>query len=308
MARATDQDHQLARTATQAWLWLLIFGGAIALFTFIGLVIGWRELTAGILHLFEICRTLLRLPPHASPAVSLIVSGIAVLSALLAAVSCAHEIARTYALGHSLSRRALPPDDRVAVLARNAGLPRPVVVVADEARYAMTVGLLRPRVFLSAALATLLEPDELEAVLRHEGHHVRQRDPLRLLIGRATRRALFFVPVVPDLWERYLAAAELAADGAAVEVQGRAPLARALLKLFSVEARPAPLVPGLNSLADLRIAYLLEPGDGAALPPVRGVRVLASALILLLAFGLVPLQTPPSFLDVFAHAGLTCTL
>lgn len=309
MMPSTDQTQQLSRAATQAWLWLLIFGGAMGLFTLLGLVIGWGELTSGILHLFQICRTLLHLPATISPAISVVASGMAVLSAILAAGTCVHEAARTVALGRTLSRRAVPSGGTFAGLARSLGLQDQLLVVVDgDARYAVTVGLIRPRVFISTALVGLLEPDELEAVLRHEAHHLRQRDPLRHLLGRAARRALFFAPMVSNLWDRYLTAAELAADGAAIEAQGRLPLARALLKLFAAERGPARLVPGADSLADLRIASLIEPGAVAPLPRVRRLRVAVSMLILLLALGLAPLQTPPSFLDVFAHAGLTCAL
>ena len=280
----------------------------MALFTLLGLVIGWRELTSGVLHLFQICRTLLHLPATVSPAVSLVASGIAVVSAVLAAGTCVHEAARTVALRRTLSRRAIPSSETLAALARSLGLQNRLVVVGDNIRYAVTAGLIRPRVFISTALVGLLEPDELEAVLRHEAHHLRHRDPLRHLLGRAARRALFFAPIVPNLWDRYLAAAELAADGAAIEAHGRLPLARALLKLFTAERDHARLVPGADSLADLRIASLLEPGAVASLPRVQHLRVIMSVLILLLALGLAPLQTPPSFLDVFAHAGLSCAL
>ncbi len=96
---------------------------------------------------------------------------------------------------------------------------------------AFCAGLLRPRVYLSATARDRLSKAELRAVLAHEGHHVRRRDPLRLLAARILAEALFFVPALHRLERRYAELAELAADEAAVRVAGSAALASALLKL-----------------------------------------------------------------------------
>jgi len=96
---------------------------------------------------------------------------------------------------------------------------------------AFCAGPLRPRVFLSAAARDRLSPAELRAVLAHEGHHVRRRDPLRLLVARILSDALFFIPALRRLERRYAELAELAADEAAVRAAGSAALASALLKL-----------------------------------------------------------------------------
>lgn len=96
---------------------------------------------------------------------------------------------------------------------------------------AFCAGLLRPRVFLSAAARDRLCDTELRAVLAHEDHHVRRRDPLRLFAARVLADALFFVPALSRLERRYAELAELAADEAAVRAAGSAALASALLKL-----------------------------------------------------------------------------
>lgn len=63
---------------------------------------------------------------------------------------------------------------------------------------AATIGILRPRVFVSSVLRKQLSAEELAVVLRHEEAHVRRRDPLRRVLARlgcvlhlpATRRQL----------------------------------------------------------------------------------------------------------------------
>ena len=62
-------------------------------------------------------------------------------------------------------------------------------------------------VYVSQRTVELLTEAELEAVLAHEHHHRRVRDPLRVAGGRILSEALFFVPVLRKLCERY---AELA--------------------------------------------------------------------------------------------------
>ena len=68
-------------------------------------------------------------------------------------------------------------------------------------------------------------------MLEHEDHHLRVRDPLRFACGRILSQALFFVPVLRPLGDRYGELAELQADDAAVRASAgqKAPLASALL-------------------------------------------------------------------------------
>ena len=54
-----------------------------------------------------------------------------------------------------------------------------------------------------------LSDAELRAVLAHEQHHGALRDPLRLAVGRVLCQALFFLPVLRPLHDRYADVAEL---------------------------------------------------------------------------------------------------
>jgi hypothetical protein len=106
-----------------------------------------------------------------------------------------------------------------------------VVVVRDRKLHAFCAGYLRPRVFISTGTQHTLAAAELDAVLAHEAHHRLRRDPLRIAAARALCEALFFLPVLRRLTERYCALAELSADAAAVARSGGdpAPLASAML-------------------------------------------------------------------------------
>jgi hypothetical protein len=104
-------------------------------------------------------------------------------------------------------------------------------VFQDERPLAFCAGLLRPRVYVSTAAVSTLDEPALHAVVLHERHHARRRDPLRLATGRILARALFFMPGLRELTRRQQALAELSADESAINAspENRSALARAML-------------------------------------------------------------------------------
>jgi Zn-dependent protease with chaperone function len=115
-----------------------------------------------------------------------------------------------------------------------AGRPRPVggALIIDDARpRAFCAGLFRPRVYVSSGAVGLLDASALRAVLEHERHHARRRDPLRLACGRFIIGALLFVPGRKELERRQRALTELSADESAIGAahDGGPALARAML-------------------------------------------------------------------------------
>jgi hypothetical protein len=132
-------------------------------------------------------------------------------------------------------------------------------VVDSDAPTAFCAGYLRPHIYLSRGALAQLDPDELRAVVAHERHHARRHDPLRLLVARALAAALPFIPLLRRISERYEALGELAADEAAVrDLEGRGPLASALLKFGEAEPQSAPVV----AIAPERVDHLI--GDREA--------------------------------------------
>jgi Zn-dependent protease with chaperone function len=103
-------------------------------------------------------------------------------------------------------------------------------ILEDDRPQAFCAGLLRPRVYVSTGALKLLDEHSLAAVLAHERHHARNRDPLRLACGRAFATGMLFVPPVRRLVQRQEALAEIGADDAArAEGIERADLASAML-------------------------------------------------------------------------------
>lgn len=154
-----------------------------------------------------------------------------------------------------------------------------VKVIAGSRPEAFCAGYLRPSVYVSQGALKLLSTPELKAVLAHEHHHRLRRDPLRFAVGRILSQAVFFLPVLRSLRDRYADLAEVNADRAAVRASaGRhSPLASALL------AFDASAPPGASGISPERIDSLL--GQVARWrPPVwlTGVSVAAVSVLSLL--------------------------
>jgi len=113
-------------------------------------------------------------------------------------------------------------------------------LIEDPEPCAFCAGYLRPRIYVSTGTLDLLPAVELRAVVAHEKHHAQRRDPLRLLVARVLADALFFLPALRRMSDRYTALSELAADQAAVKAScGRTALASALLRFGEHGAQPA---------------------------------------------------------------------
>lgn len=127
-------------------------------------------------------------------------------------------------------------------LAGNAPVEKDKVTrVSAAAPLFCTVGILRPRVVVSAGVESLLSPSELRTAIQHETAHVRRRDNLQKLLLRFVSFPGF------DSFDAVLfEAMEIAADDAAVSTRLEAlDLAAAILKLS--QAAPVIAIPELST-------------------------------------------------------------
>lgn len=189
-------------------------------------------------------------------------------------------------------RRPVRLPRRLARAAERAGIGGRVACFADRCPAAHCSGLLRPRVWVSTAAVHRLRRTELDAVLSHEAYHLRRRDPLRILIARSLSAALFPVPLMRALHERFEVAKELDADVSALRTVGsRAALAGALYKLARGDRglEPRQLAIGAWSLSRARVDQVCGTDPAELLPPVgRRAALLTAgmlALLLVLAAG-----------------------
>ncbi|MBI2896840.1 MAG: M48 family metalloprotease [Deltaproteobacteria bacterium] len=150
---------------------------------------------------------------------------------------------------------------------------RPVVAIHSPEAVAFTLGLVRPRAYVSDGIPA----EHLAAVTAHELAHVATRDPLVRSLAKVA--LAFHLPGIDRRIARELAAAqEHAADEAAARALGdRLRVAEAILAV--VRLRTAPVCAALfeGPTPDARVAALLTP------PRVDVARTRTLAALLALA-------------------------
>lgn len=235
-------------------------------------------------HLFELSRDDASLAPLA-------LFGIAVAAVLARGLrSLLLRTVASHKLAHRVHDLALttPPD--LATTAHQVGLDGRLVLLDAAEPFSFVYGVLTPRVALSLGLLERASRKELRAVLEHEHYHVRNLDPLKVMLTSTISAAFFFMPAVEALCARYTADRELAADRRAVAACGRRSLAGALLGVVRgpdwCELSAGTAIGG-DELLDVRVAQL---ESGAEPKPERlcarpvalsllGILVLAAAFV-----------------------------
>ncbi|MGH2618936.1 MAG: M56 family metallopeptidase [Thermomicrobiales bacterium] len=196
-----------------------------------------------------------------------IVNGVAVATRLLV---------RTLRVNRRLERMSDPLPPRLVHAARSLGLEDRLTYLNVPGMLACCYGLVRPRVAVTADLLARLDDQELLAILAHERHHLRHRDPARYLALHALAAAAFMFPVASVLRHRLETRVELAADRAALAVTSRGALAGALLSALSGPRAPVVGAAGLSATA-ARIAHL---AGSPVLPAIPARCVVASLGVL----------------------------
>ncbi len=232
--------------------------------------------------------------------VALLVLVLATLGVALGLTSLFRQLLATLGLIHSLLARKIATPRRVAELAASIELADRVDVVQDLRPFSFCYWFRSPRICLSTDLIKRLSDAELLAVLHHERYHLRQRDPLRLVIARYFAAGLYVVPVVEELVEYYTVQKEVAADQAAVQAMGGVrELASALFKVLpdAEEVDLGLLVPvGSLSVTEARIDQLVDR---------RPVPLVLSAASVWLSGGALAAAAVLAFTDGLHPAALT---
>lgn len=177
-----------------------------------------------------------------------------VLGALAAAASvrvawfAQRELRASAKLRRELRAHAVPPTGKLQAALAQAAVDAPCQMIDDDSPYAMTVGLFRPRIVISASFVASLTLAELRAVLRHEAFHAGRFHPLRAVAWELLRRVFFFLPSLADVARHFALMRELDADRAATTMhrhghEGVRALASALLKTVALHRARADSFP-----------------------------------------------------------------
>lgn len=184
----------------------------------------------------------------------------------------------------------LPP--RFSALMQRLGIAARLDVVEAAVSAVFCHRVWQPRICVTTAVLTLLDADELAAVLLHERHHLRRRDPARLALARTVLAGTGFLPGAGAIYERYFEASELAADAAALQLPGgRLALANAMLKLARSQAKllvDASVVCSASTVPS-RVAALLAAAPPASPMPWAALVQASATLMVLVALMSAPL-------------------
>src|SRR5207253_7719078 len=123
--------------------------------------------------------------------VAVLVLVLATFGVTLGLASLLRQLLATLSLIRTLLSRRVTVSRRVAAVAGSLGLAGRVDIVRDVRPFSFCYWFRRPRICLSTGLIRRLDDLELRAVLAHERYHLRQRDPLRLVIARYFAAGLY---------------------------------------------------------------------------------------------------------------------
>jgi hypothetical protein len=261
--RAGFADRPAARAlaiASRAGLLLALLAVASFVPVFARLLESWRVSARAVAHHVSILGQRLSYPAANSGAI--IVTALALVGTIVTAIAlCA--VWRELTADRRLSRRL----SRLDPVARDG-----MFVLDDERPDAFCAGLWRPRVYITTGALARLDARSLAAVLAHEHHHARRRDPLRLAASRVIARSLFFLPAAGELSRGQRTLVEIGADESAVAAAAgdRSAIARAML---SFSEAPGPESSG--GVDPARVDYLVGQALGWGFPALMCTAALA---------------------------------
>lgn len=178
-----------------------------------------------------------------------------------------------------------------------------VTVFRDRLPLAFTGGFLKPRIFLSTKLVEILDEKELRAVVLHESHHQRSKDPAKGLVVSFISDFLFFLPISGFLKKTFHLTSELMADAYSIRSQSDPlDLASSLLK---VQKLNGPAASWFFDPTTERAKQLLGQPATMSLPLKKAFFTLV-LLVITVFFALVPIKKSVS--SLFINHDKTCVL
>ena len=170
-------------------------------------------------------------------------------------------------------------------------VPAGLVVFQSPFAVCFCAGFFRPCMYVSTSAIQQLEERELRTVIIHERHHLIHRDPLRVALLNALQRALFFLPVIRILRQRYVVSQEVAADAPALSIPGGSlALVSALYKL-SAAAHPRVAAAAFARQEEVTARVALLSGQSVAVTPLPIVHIMMSVIAMA---GLALVLTAPT--------------
>lgn len=196
----------------------------------------------------EILSNLASALPHYFPSPPIILM---LLSLTVAFIFLFIQVYKTRRYIKNILEKTSPFPLRIKKIARELGIENKLVATRSGSFTSFCFGLFSPKICLNLKFASSLTKEELRAVFLHEIHHLKNKDPLKILLAQTLQPLLFFLPILKDFQNHYLLSKEVAADRTVLKQAGVFALRNALIKSINL--------PDANfALARFFVEYSLE--------------------------------------------------
>lgn len=178
-------------------------------------------------------------------------------------------------------------------LIEKLGLKEKIAIIKRETPFALCFGFFKPKIYLSTKLLEITSVKEQETILRHEKHHLDQKDNLTMLFAQVVQNIFPFIPSIQDVVLNFRIERELEADQAAVCNYQKAHMISALKKLLLFEqSSQLAFIPSIASADTLeaRIQSLVKNKVYIGRYKWRNIGVSISSMVILLLLAITPVQ------------------
>lgn len=156
-----------------------------------------------------------------------------------------------------LSKNRIPMPRKVVAISQSLGIASRVDVVKDRRCLSFCCGFQRTRIILSSQLLKILTEGELKAVLIHEQYHLKNYDPLKIMLGQIATSMFWFLPVIKDFHDHFVVLKEFSADQWVLDVQKSAKnLKLALAKVVDYPITPTSGIVPFTTIKGLEARIL----------------------------------------------------
>jgi len=180
---------------------------------------------------------------------------------LLGILSFLAQLYRTHSMHKMFSQKRVSFNKRLQKAVSALGLENKVYLIKDLKLFSFCSGILRQRIIITTGLVASLSEGELEAVLLHEQAHLKNFDPVKVLLGKTISSMFFFLPIFAQLNKNMIAANEMLADNWAIKAQNGSDFLRSAIRKIiatpQVNLATAPAI-APDSL-EIRIHRLINP-------------------------------------------------